>query len=45
MDGVKDAAVDIVNMELVVTAEGARPDVQSLIRSIRDACAHPRPGR
>ncbi len=45
LDGVKEAAVDIVNMELVVTSEGGKPDLDRVIRSIREACSHPRPKR
>lgn len=40
VEGVKDAAVDIVNMELVVTSEGARPELEPMLRAIREACSH-----
>ncbi len=41
--GVRDAAVDIVNMELVVTAEGGKADLEKVIRAIREACDHGKP--
>jgi len=37
VDGVKDAAVDIVNMELVVTSDGGKVDLEKVIRTIREA--------
>lgn len=37
VEGVKDAAVDIVRMELVVTPEGSRVDLDAVIRAIRGA--------
>lgn len=37
VEGVKDAAVDVVNMELVVTSDGAKVDLEKVIRTIRDA--------
>ena len=37
VEGIKDAAVDIVNMELVVTTDGRRIDLERVIRTIRDA--------
>jgi len=41
--GVKDAAVDIVNMELVVTADGGKPDLEKVIRAIHGECDHGKP--
>jgi len=41
--GVRDAAVDIVNMELVVTADGGKPDLETVIRAIRGGCDHGKP--
>ena len=35
--GVKDAAVDIVKMELVVTAEGGKVDFDKVLQTIRAA--------
>jgi copper chaperone CopZ len=35
--GVKDAAVDIEKMELVVTSDGGKIDLDTVIRAIRDA--------
>lgn len=42
--GVKDAAVDIVTMELVVTSDGGKIDLEQVIRTIRDKdhSAHPK---
>ena len=37
VEGVKDAAVDIVNMELVVTSDGGTIDLEKVIRAIREA--------
>ncbi len=37
VEGVRDAAVNIVTMELVVTAEGGRLDLEKVIRAIREA--------
>ena len=36
LEGVKDAAVDIVTMELVVTSSGGKVDLEKVIRTIRD---------
>ena len=43
LEGVKDAAVDIVHMELVVRSDGRKIDVAQVIRAIREAghAAHP----
>lgn len=37
VEGIKDAVVDIVNMELVVTAAGGRVDLRKVIESLRAA--------
>jgi copper chaperone CopZ len=37
VEGVKDAAIDIVNMELVVTSDGGKVDLEKVIRAIREA--------
>ena len=37
IEGIKDAAVDLVNMELVVTPEGEKVDLEKVIRTIRGA--------
>jgi len=37
LEGVKDAAVDIVTMELVVTSSGGKVDLEKVIRTIRGA--------
>lgn len=38
--GVREAAVDIVNMELVVTSEGGKVDLEKVMEAIRAACDH-----
>lgn len=45
LEGVKDAAVDIVNMELVVTSDGRKVDVGNVIRAIREAGHSAHPGK
>jgi len=40
VEGVKDAAVDIVAMELVVSSEGGKPDLDKILGGIRQACSH-----
>jgi hypothetical protein len=37
VEGVKDAAVDIVSMDLVVTPDGGKIDFDKVIRAIQDA--------
>jgi copper chaperone CopZ len=45
VEGIKDAVVDIVTMELVVSADGGPIDIEKVIRAIRDAGYDAKPKR
>ena len=37
VEGVKDAAVDVVSMELILSSDGRKIDLEEVMRAVRDA--------